>query len=145
MAAIQDSPPEYGGGGGVPFSDYPSAASTLKKIEVWTGYENQGPSYVIKGIRLTWFDGEGPREIHGMEGKEPDKLKYTFAKDEKVKLMTIRAGSRVDSIYFETDKDGTFSAGAEGGTEYKDIGRGSIVGFRGAAAADLDRLGVAFR
>ncbi|KAM3556023.1 hypothetical protein MY1884_005281 [Beauveria asiatica] len=59
--------------------------------------------------------------------------------------MTFNTGDRVDHIRLRTDDD-VFAAGGNGGTPTEqNVGNGTLLGFNGHAADDIDRLGSTFR
>ncbi len=78
---------------------------------------------------------------HGGHGGEI-KDELTFGADEYINLMTIRSGSRIDSIFFTTNKNRQWGPyGGHGGREHILSGI-RVVGIGGRSGSRLDRLSV---
>ncbi|KAM3432872.1 hypothetical protein NHJ13734_006685 [Beauveria thailandica] len=133
--------PEVGGTGGRPFSLF-KQGHTVKTVRTWTGVRSgKGRETVIKGLQVVWSDGSESRKVgEGTQNRQQFDLE-----DYSVKAMTFYTGYRVDRIYIKR-RDDAFSAGGNGGTPTEqDVGNGTLLGFNGHAAEDIDRLGSTFR
>ncbi|OAA33953.1 Mannose-binding lectin [Beauveria brongniartii RCEF 3172] len=132
--------PEVGGSGGTPFTLLKQGAS-VKKLRTWSGtWSSANAPYVIRGIQVIWSDGSESQKY----GKgDKDFKEFTF--DSKVISMTLYAAQRLDKIHIATATD-DFNAGGDGGEAFEQIvGNGTLLGFNGAAAWDIDRLGSVFQ
>ena len=80
-------------------------------------------------------------KAHGGHGGEI-KDELTFDADEYINLMAIRSGSRIDSIFFSTNKHRKWGPyGGEGGKEHILSGI-RVIGIGGRSGSRLDRLSV---
>ncbi|RAH47757.1 uncharacterized protein BO95DRAFT_461822 [Aspergillus brunneoviolaceus CBS 621.78] len=125
----------YGRNTGTPFSVYPDHdAAIVKSLKSWEGRASGDSAglWVVKGLRVTWFNDERKQRYnHPQDG---DQLKIlTFATDEMMTECIIRAVWRVAGIEIVTSRGQHLVAGGEGGTPYRNVARGSLVGFMGSA------------
>ncbi|KAF1735517.1 hypothetical protein CRV24_004442 [Beauveria bassiana] len=120
--------------------DNPEVGGTgVKRLRTWTGSKN-GPT-VIRGIQVVWSDGSESQKFgEGVEGRQ----EFTLGPNSVV-TMTLNSGDRIDNIRITTKTD-VFVAGGNGGkpTE-QNVGNGTLLGFTGRAAWDIDSLGSVFR
>ncbi|KAK8148697.1 hypothetical protein G3M48_009371 [Beauveria asiatica] len=138
--AVVDNP-EVGGTGGRPFSLF-KQGQTVKRLRTWTGERSgDGRETVIKGLQVVWSDNSESHKVgEGTEGRKEFQLGPN-----SVVAMTFNTGYRVDRIHITTDRD-VFVAGGNGGTPTEqNVGNGTLLGFKGHAAEDIDRLGSTFR
>ncbi|KAM3434457.1 hypothetical protein MY4824_005409 [Beauveria thailandica] len=111
-------------------------------VRTWTGERSgNGRETVITGLQVVWSDGSESRKVgEGTQNRQQFNLE-----PESVVAMTFNTGYRVDRIYIKGKED-AFSAGGNGGTPTEqDVGNGTLLGFNGHAAVDIDRLGSTFR
>ncbi|PYH76987.1 hypothetical protein BO82DRAFT_191241 [Aspergillus uvarum CBS 121591] len=137
----------YGRNTGTPFSIYPDHdATTVKTLEIWEGRASGDSAglWVIKGLRITWFNDQRKQLYnHPQDG---DQLKIlTFATNETMTECSIRAAWRVDRIEIVTSRGQHLVAGGEGGTPYRNVARGSLVGYTGSAGWEVDNISVLYR
>jgi jacalin-like lectin domain-containing protein len=135
--------PIVGGSGGHAFQALAPPNESVKEIDLHCGYGtgDSQSAYVIRGIRLYYTNGSRS-QLFGRT--TTDTRFYYFNPSELVNQMSIRAAWRADAIRFFTTK-GFMNACGGGGADFpQNIGNGTLVGFWGRAAFDVDALGSIF-
>ncbi|PKX89488.1 uncharacterized protein P174DRAFT_445998 [Aspergillus novofumigatus IBT 16806] len=137
--------PSYGKNNNNPFFLYPNKPSTVKRLEAWSGW-GSGDSqnkWVVKGIKLTWFNGE-QKSIYNHAKDEDKYAQYEFGTDESAD-WSIRSGWRIDRIEFDTSKGHHWSAGGDSGDLHSHIANGFLLGFEGSAGWEVDYISMRYK
>lgn len=100
---------------------------------------------MVKGIRLTWFNGDNSLSadtlsVYNNRKTDDSYQKYEFQPDETIKSMNIYSGGLIDRIEFATSMGGHFTIGGDGGSPNFNVGEGFLVGFDGTARWEVDSI-----
>ncbi|EFZ00629.1 jacalin-like lectin domain protein [Metarhizium robertsii] len=138
----------FGGNGGDPYELYPqNSDANVKLLEVWSGWGTKDckNQWVLKGIGLTWTDGQH-KELYNRIEEDDMYQTFHFPKDprEGSASWDVRSGARVDELKFKTKKGVPWVTGGSGGKE-EHLADGALVGFHGKASDDIDSLSMRYR
>ncbi|KAH7198889.1 uncharacterized protein B0J16DRAFT_392705 [Fusarium flagelliforme] len=128
-----------------PFSLYPDDdESTVKSITVWAGLgsgDAEGFS-VLKGIQLTWENGEEKR-IYNHPVDSDTSSTYTFKPGETA-VWDVRAGWRVVQFNIRTSSTKIWSVGKDDGTLHPNVADGRLIGFEGSSGWEIDYISLRY-